>query len=174
MNQKKNFLFLMFGALFIFLTENVSAHCPLCTVGAGAAAVGAVWLGVSKVVVGLFIGGFSMSMGLWMSRIIKKNYFKFQKSAIVIGVFLLTLLPLLPIFNVIGPLHFSFIGEYGKTYAINYSLVSGLFGGLIVFLSPSLSRKITEKRKGKRIPFQGTILTIISLIVAGGIIQIII
>jgi rhodanese-related sulfurtransferase len=168
---KKNFLFLMALGIGVFLIENVSAHCPLCTIGAGAAAAGAVWLGVSKVVVGLFIGGFSMSMGLWMSRLIKKKYFKFQKELIVVGVFLLTLLPLLPIFSAIGPLHFSFIGEYGKTFAINYSLISGLFGGLIVFSSPSLSRKITKKRNGKIIPFQGTMLTIILLIIVGIILQ---
>lgn len=169
--KKNNFLFLIFGAFFIFLIENVSAHCPLCTIGAGAAAGAAVWLGVSKVVVGLFIGGFSMSMGLWMSRIAKKQYFKFQRPLIIIAVFLLTLLPLLPIFSAVGPLHFSFIGEYGKTFAINYSLFSGLFGGLIVFASPNLSRKITKKRNGKIIPFQGTMLTIILLIIFGIILQ---
>ena len=40
--------------LVIFATE-VSAHCPLCTVGAGAAAAGAVWLGVQKAAVSFFI-----------------------------------------------------------------------------------------------------------------------
>ncbi len=39
-----------------------------------AAAAGAIWLGVSKVVVALFIGGFAMSMGMWFSKIIKKNF----------------------------------------------------------------------------------------------------
>ncbi|MDP3966421.1 MAG: rhodanese-like domain-containing protein [archaeon] len=171
MVQKKSFLFLIFGALLIFFIESVSAHCPLCTIGAGAAAAGAVWLGVSKIVVALFIGGFAMSMGLWMSRIIKKKYFKLQNSLVVIGVFLLTFIPLLPIFSAIGPLYLSFIGDYGKTYAVNYSLLSGLFGGLVVFSSPSLSKKITEKREGKIIPFQGILLTLTSLIVIGILLQ---
>lgn len=171
---KKKSLYLVFGTLLIFLIETVSAHCPLCTIGAGAAAGAAVWLGISKVVVGLLIGGFSMSMGLWMSRIIKKQYFKFQKPLIVIGVFLLTFLPLLPIFNAVGPLHFSFIGEYGKTFAVNYSLFSGLFGGFVVFASPKLSRQITKKRNGKIIPFQGVLLTLILLIIAGGLIELIV
>ena len=39
----------------VFSMAFVRAHCPLCTIGAGAAAAGAVWLGVSKVVVALFI-----------------------------------------------------------------------------------------------------------------------
>ena len=167
MVQKKNSLTLIFGALLIFLIENVSAHCPLCTIGAGAAAAGAVWLGISKVVVGLFIGGFAMSMGLWMSRIVKKKYFKFQAPLIVIGVFLLTFVPLIPIFTVVGPLYLFFIGEYGNTYAVNYSLFSGLFGGLIVFSSPILSKKIAKKRNGKIIPFQGVLLTLTFLVIAG-------
>ncbi|MEX2017193.1 MAG: hypothetical protein WD876_01860 [Candidatus Pacearchaeota archaeon] len=161
-------------ALAIFLTRLISAHCPLCTIGAGAAAGAAVWLGVSKVAVALFIGGFAMSMGMWFSRIPKKQYIKFQKSLIVLAVFLTTVLPLLPIFTAIGPLYISFIGEYGTTFAIDYSLISSLTGGLIVFASPSLSKKISNLRKGKIMPFQGVILTLSLLVITGGLIQLLI
>ena len=61
MNKK----FFVLPLLAIFLVRFISAHFPLCTIGAGAAAGAAVWLGVSKVVVALFIGGFAMSMGMW-------------------------------------------------------------------------------------------------------------
>ncbi len=166
-------LFLSFFSL-IFLARFVSAHCPLCTIGAGAAAAGAVWLGVSKVAVALFIGGFAMSMGMWFSNIIKKKYIPFQKILIVIVVFFTTILPLSPIFSAIGPLYISFIGDYGLTYALNYSLISSLFGGLIVFSSPFLSKKITNIRGGKIIPYQGVMLTLSLLIITGGIIQILI
>ncbi|MEK6830379.1 MAG: hypothetical protein AABY15_09770, partial [Nanoarchaeota archaeon] len=80
--------------------------------------------------------------------------------------------PLMPIFKAIGPLYLSFIGEYGATYAINYALVSSFFGGAIVLSSPFLSKKISQLRRGKPIPFQGTMLTLSLLIIAGGIIQI--
>ena len=170
MNKK----FFIFPVLTIFLAKLISAHCPLCTIGAGAAAAGAVWLGVSKVVVALFIGAFAMSMGMWFSKIIKKKYVPFQKTLIVLVIFLTTLLPLLPLFTAIGPFYLSFILEYGTTYAINYSLVSGLFGGLIVLSSPQLSRKITDFRKGKIIPYQGLILTLSTLLITGGLIQVLI
>jgi len=171
-SQTKKISLFFFGFLFVLsFSEFVSAHCPLCTIGAGAAAAGAVSLGFSKVVIALLIGGFAMSMGLWFARIIKKKYFKYQDSLVIIGVFLLTFIPLLPIFTAIGPLYLSFIGDYGRTFAINYSLFSGLFGGLLVFVSPSLSKKITQKRNGKIIPFQGTILTILLLIFAGTLLQ---
>src|SRR3989338_7147045 len=166
-------IFILFISIFFiaYLAPMASAHCPLCTVGAGAAAAGAVWLGISKVVVAMFIGSFAMSMGMWFSKIPKKKYIPFQKTAIIIVIFLTTVLPLMSIFTAIGPLYLSFIGEYGTTYAVNYSLASTVLGGAIVFISPGLNRKIKEKRDGKVIPFQGTILTLLLLILAGGIIQ---
>lgn len=174
LNMKQKFN-LFFSAIFlIFLVPTVKAHCPLCTIGAGAAAAGAVWLGVSKVVVALLIGGFSMSMGLWFSRVIKKKYIPLQGPIITIVVFLTTVLPLMPIFKVIGPLYLSFIGEYGTTFAVNYSLATSILGGIIVFSSPKISKKLTNLRKGKMLPFQGVILTISLLIITGGIIQLII
>jgi rhodanese-related sulfurtransferase len=163
--------FFILPILAIFLIRFISAHCPLCTIGAGAAAAGAVWLGVSKVVVALFIGGFAMSMGMWFSKIVKKKYIPCQKTVIVLIVFLTTIIPLMPIFTAIGPLYLSFIGEYGVTYAINYSIASSLFGGLIVFSSPSLSKMITNFRKGKIIPFQGVIITLSLMIILGILIQ---
>ncbi|MEK6840652.1 MAG: hypothetical protein AABX79_01735 [Nanoarchaeota archaeon] len=166
--------FFLLPIIAIFLAKNVLAHCPLCTVGAGAAAAGAVWLGVSKVVVALFIGGFAMSMGMWFSKIVKKKYIPFQKTLIILAVFLTTVFPLMPIFKAIGPLYLSFIGEYGSTYAINYSLVSSFFGGLLVLCSPALSKKLSNLRNGKMIPFQGTILTLSLLIIIGGLIQVLI
>ncbi len=150
--------------------SSVSAHCPLCTIGAGAAAGAAVWLGVSKVVVALFIGAFAMSMGMWFSKIPKKKYIPFQKTAIILLIFLTTFLPLLPLFKAIGPLYIPFIGAYGTTFAFNFSLASGLLGAAVTFASPSLNRKIKEKNWMK-IPFQGIILTFGLLLIIALIIQ---
>ena len=162
--------FFIIVSILVITTPLVSAHCPLCTIGAGAAAAGAVWLGVHKIVVVLFIGAFALSMALWFARIIKKKYIPFQKGIITTVVFLTTLLPLLPLFKFIGPLYLP-LGEYGLTYAINYSLISSLLGAIIVGSTPFLSKKITVLRK-KKIPYQGIILTFILLILIGAIIQI--
>lgn len=169
--SKLAFILIVSPLFIVLLTKSIMAHCPLCTIGAGAAAAGAVWLGVSKVVVALFIGGFAMSMGMWFSKIPKKRYIPFQKTIIIAIIFLTTLLPLMPLFKAIGPLYLSFIGQYGKTYAVNYSLASGLLGALIVFISPSLSKQITKSRKGKILPFQGVVLTLSLLVILGIIIQ---
>jgi len=160
----------------IFLSKTISAHCPLCTIGAGAAAAGAIWLGVSTIIVALFLGAFAMSMGMWFSRLLskKRKYIPFQNIIVIVGVFLLTLLPILPLVKAIGPLYIPFIGAYGKTYAFNYSIFSGIFGGLVVLASPSISKKITKLRRGKMLPFQGIIITIGLLIIFGVILQLLI
>jgi MFS family permease len=168
--RKLSFLLLIVP---ILLAGTVSAHCPLCTIGAGAAAAGAAWLGVSKVVIGLLMGAFAMSMGMWFARWAdkKKRIIPFQRTLIITVVFLTTVLPLLPIFSAIGPLYIPFIGAYGTTYAVNYSLASSFLGGIITFVSPGLNKKIREKRNGKGIPFQGILLTFILLAIASLIIQ---
>jgi len=170
-------IFSLISILFIFtifLSKTAMAHCPLCTIGAGAAAGTAVWLGVSKVIVALFIGAFAMSMGMWFSKIPKKKYIPFQKTLIILIVFVSTIIPLTPIFSAIGPLYIPFIGEYGKTYALNYSLASTFAGAGIVFISPLLNKKIKDKRNGKGMAYQGIILTFFLLIAAALIIQVMI
>jgi len=171
----KKIKFFILGFFSFFLFPFVSAHCPLCTIGAGAAAAGAVWLGVSKVVVALFIGAFAMSMGMWFARWAeaKKKIIPFQKTIIVVLVFLSTVIPLMPIFSAIGPLYLSFVGEYGKTFAVNYSFASVFFGGLIVLSSPTISKQISKKR-GKTIPFQGVTITLGLLLISGGVIQLLV
>jgi len=173
--NKKLPLVLIFSVAFIFLVRNVSAHCPLCAMGAGAAAVGAVWLGISKVVVGLFIGAFAMSMGMWFSKIPKKEYVKFQKTIIILVIFLTTIIPLLPIFSYNKGIFIDLAGDYGsllnRTYVINASLIGSLLGGVIVFISPTLNKKIKSLRNGKGIPFQGILVTFSLLILIALIIQ---
>ncbi len=178
MHSKKFFIFSFFSFMFIFLLKEVSAHCPLCVIGAGAAAAGAAYIGINPLIIGLFIGAFAMSMGMWFSgwKYFQKKYIPFQKGVIIIGIFLLTLLPILPVIAVQAKgFYLSLFGNYGtlfnRTYTYNPSLLSGLFGGLIVFISPPLSAKITNFRKGKMIPFQGIFLTFAILIIFALIIQ---
>ncbi len=171
--MEKKFILYLSTFFTIFLVPPVMAHCPLCTVGAGAAAAGAAWLGVSKVVIGLLIGAFAMSMGMWFARWAdkRKRVIPFQRTLIILVVFFTTVLPLLPIFTAIGPLYIPFVGDYGTTYAFNYSLASSFLGGVITFISPGLNKKIKEKRNGKGIPFQGIIITFVLLGITALIIQ---
>lgn len=171
-------LMFIFWAVFftlIFVSENVSAHCPLCTIGAAAAAGGAVWLGVNKMVVSLFIGAFAVSMGWWVSKLVKKKYIPFQKAVIILISFLLTVLPILPIITYAKPIFISLAGDYGsllnRTYLVDLSLIGSLIGGIVVSLAPGISSRLSNIRKGRKIPYQGIIVTFLSLITVALIIQ---
>lgn len=178
--KKKNKLFAILLALPIFLSTTVKAHCPLCTVGAGAAAAGAVYLGVSPAVVAIFIGAFAMSMAMWFStwlkkKFLKKKYIPFQTPLIILAVFLSTVIPIIPMLPVIKGFNLFLAGSYGgilnRAYMFNLSWIMSLIGAIIVFVSPPLNRKIKDKRNGKGFPFQGIVLTLILLLIFGGVLQ---
>ncbi len=163
-------------SFFTFLTS-ASAHCPLCTAGVAAAAGGALWLGVQNAVVGLFVGAFAVSTGWWVSKLIKKQYIPYQKAAIIVSSFLLTVIPLYSLLSDIYPLYISWGGDYGslfnRTYILNTGIMSTFLGGLIVSLTPSLSKVLSSLRRGKIIPFQGVILTLGMLIAVSALLQVI-
>lgn len=163
-------LSILFAAVLVS-SSSVFAHCPLCTLGAAAAAGGAAFLGVSNIVIGLFIGAFAVSIGWWVSRLIKKQFVPYQKAGIILLSFVTTVLPLLPFLSDIHPLYLSWIGSYGSTFAIDYFLLGSLLGGIIVSITPWLSNRITIVRSGKFLPFQGIILTLSLLLILGVAIQ---
>lgn len=176
MNLKKLFLLSPLG--FLINTVSVSAHCPLCTIGAVAVAGGAAYFGVSSIVIGLFIGAFAASLGLWIAKMVKKKkeYIKFQTPLIFIVIYLSTIIPIMPFIGGIYPLYISWFGDYGslfnRTYLLNTFLAGSLIGGFIMSIMPWVSSKITKARNGKMLfPYQGIILTLVILIIIGVILQ---
>jgi len=143
------------------------AHCPLCTIGAGVAVVGARYYGVHDVVLGVFIGAFAVATGWWFANLLnkkfKRQFIPYQKWIIVLASFLLTVIPILPMFTTVSSTYISVMGDYGsilnRTYLINLYLVGSILGGIIVAITPLLSKIITRLRH-KTIPFQGIILTL--------------
>ncbi len=162
-------------AIGLLLVTNVYAHCPLCTVGAAAAATGAAWFGVDKIIIGIFTGAFAVSLGWWISRMLKKQYIPYQRTTLILLSFATTILPLLKIMEGFSSIYISLAGDYGsllnRTYLINKFLMGSIFGGVIVSLTPWLSGRITKLRAGKMIPFQGIILTLSLLVILSVIIQ---
>lgn len=161
--------------LALFFPKAASAHCPLCTVGAGALAVFAASLGVSSVVVGILIGAFALALALWLAPLIKKQYIPYQKQLLATVIFLGTIIPIMPFIQDYGPLYLSLGGEYGtpwhNTYTVNLFLFGSALGAVIMLISPMLSRGVTKLR-GKQIPYQGILITLVTLIVASTIAQI--
>ena len=169
------YLFIL--SVVVGLPTTTQAHCPLCTVGAGALAVLAASVGVSTPTVGVFIGAFALALSLWIAKLIKKKYFANQDIVVVLIIFLSTIIPVMPFIREYRPLYISFFGKYGSvmhnTYTVNLFLVGSVVGAILLYVSPYISRKITEVR-GKSLPYQGLGITFLLLIVAGIIFQILI
>lgn len=165
--MKKYFLPL---ALIALVPKVSLAHCPLCTAGAGALAVTAAYFGVSSIVVGIMIGAFALALSLWLAGIVKKEYIPYQKQILTVLVFLGTVVPIMPLVRAYAPLYVSFLGEYGTTYTINLYIFGVVIGALVMFLAPFLSKGLTKVR-GKQIPFQGISITLVLLVVASVIVQ---
>lgn len=153
----------------------VSAHCPLCTLGAGAVAVGASLLGVKSAVIGVFLGAFGLALGLWFARIIKKNFIPYQEWVLGIGSFLATILPLRSLMQDYGSVYVSLSGDYGsllnRTYIWDKFLVGSIIGGLFLAIAPWISVMLTKNRKGIMLPFQGMGITFLLLIMAAFALQ---
>lgn len=147
--------------LFFVAFGVASAHCPLCTAGAGIAAVIASQMGVEYISIGLFIGGFSVALGSWMSKLLKYE-FNYKKEAIMLVSFLLTVIPIMNLMPEYFSFYLNLSGGYGsllnRTYIINEFLVGSIIGGLIVFVVPFISEKIKNIR-GKLWPYQGLSIT---------------
>ena len=165
--------------IFLILIPAAMAHCPLCTMGAAVAAGGAAWLGVGQAAIGVFMGAFAISMGLWFGRVIKKR-FNIRYLDIVLAVisYVTTIFPLLIIMKDFRPVSIFITGDYGSllnsTYLVNLFVTGSLIGAAIMFITPTLSKKISELREGRMIPYQGIALTFFLLIVSGAILEIII
>ncbi|PIQ66938.1 MAG: hypothetical protein CO184_01945 [Candidatus Zambryskibacteria bacterium CG_4_9_14_3_um_filter_40_16] len=161
---------------FIFPKATL-AHCPLCTIGAGALAVVAASMGISSIVVGVFIGAFAMALGMWLSKIPKKEYIPNQYFFLTILIFLGTIIPIMPLIREYHPLYLSLVGEYGtffhNTYAINLFFFGSVLGALIMFVSPFISRMVSAVRKNRAIPYQGIALTALLLISVSILIELI-
>ena len=177
--MKKNKLNVLALSSFLFLIVGLPkalAHCPLCTVGAAALGGGALWLGISNSVIGLFIGAFAVALGLWLNKLIKRRI-KFQTHIILVGTFLLTVVPLIPIFQNYVGLPVFMIGEYGsllnRVYLIETFFIGSLIGAFLVLISPRISEKLTTIRNGNKIAFQGMIVTFLSLVTISILLQII-
>lgn len=154
---------------------SVSAHCPLCTAGAGALAVFSSWLGVSTATVGVFLGAFALALGLWLARLIPTKYFTGQDLVVIVATVLVTLWPISPLIREYRPLYIAWGGEYGSlmhnTYTLDLFVVGALIGLVISILAPIFSRYLTRLAGRRLWPFQSLSLTLGLLLLAGIILQ---
>jgi len=162
-------------SFYIFLlyllspSSSVFAYCPLCVGSVLILTFLGYELGVKKIVLGFLAGALTVAFAEWMNKIIKRKLFKGQDFLIITLTFVLAYLSVKSyIFNYYS-LYFPNLGM-SKPFLIDKSLLSGIFGGFLVYIAPFISKFITQKR-GKTILFQRIIITLILLIIFGLILQ---
>ncbi len=153
--------------LFSFAAKAVHAHCPLCSAAVGAAAVGASYLGVDPSIIGVFVGAFGLSTGIWVGRKIKKQYFKYQLQLITIVSFLLTVIPTLSYVKDPAYIPILLFGQSGtilnKVYWLNKLLLGSIIGAIATIFAFWL-HNYTKKQRGKVLfPYQGVAFSLLSL-----------
>lgn len=149
----------------------VFAHCPLCTAGIGVVAVLAAWLGVSTLVIGVFIGALAVAIGFWIALLIRKTYVPAQKQILVLLSFFTTILPIAKFMPKYTSIYLPFVGDYGRTFVLNEVMAGSVIGAILVLLAPTMSRFITRLRGGSTVPYQGVLVTMLSLILGSFIIE---
>jgi len=158
-------IFIIFILSFLFFPFITFAYCPLCVRGVLVLTFLGYEIGVKKIVLGFLIGALATSFGEWINRLIKRKLFKGQDFLIIALTFVLTYLPVKNyIFNYYS-LYFPNLG-INTPILIDKSLISGIFGGFLVYIAPFISRWISQKR-GKTILFQRIIVTLILLLIFG-------
>ena len=154
----------------LILIPSVLAHCPLCTAAAGAG-IGIVrWLGVDDSIVGLFLGAFIVSMGLWFNNWLKKKKINIplQGFLLVFASFLLTIIPLyltgvIKNFELIKSL--PELSMFGLGYLGIDKLLFGTLVGVIAVGSSFTFSDYIKKRNGKVLfSYQGISFMIIILL----------
>ncbi len=155
----KRFFYLL-GSVFAFLFSmpQVYAHCPLCAIAVGNGVVLARFWGLNDIIVGIWVGAFVVSMGLWVHKLLKKNYIPLQEYVFTILSFAATAIP------------FYFAGLIGNPmyvkWGIDMLLLGMVVGTVLTVLGFEISKLIKAKRGKTLIPFQTIIFTVMLLAIA--------
>lgn len=175
--MKKTSIFGAAAALTLLAPVKVYAHCPLCTGGAGAAAAAAAYFGVKYGAIGVFLGGFTTALALWLAHKPKKHYIKKQPLLLFWAIYLSTIIPFYHMFK--GDYvsrYISLGGDFGsltnRTYLLDLFVVGAVIGSIIVYLAPRLSAWISSRRGGRHVRYQGLIINFALLIIGGILLQV--
>ena len=159
---------------FFSFSGQAMAHCPLCTGAIGIAAVTAKYYGVDTSIIGLFVGAFGVSMGLWIGRWLRKKGWqkvRGQIAWVTLASFLGTVIPLLWLGG--DQLYISLLlwGEPGGLLNMVYNFDAMVFGsvvgGLLTLLGLGLHTGVKRRMGRVLFPYQGIAFTLLLLLAAG-------
>lgn len=135
------------------------AHCPLCTVATGAAVAVVRFYGIHDGIVGILVGGFAVSTGLWMHNILKKRgiTFPFQGSSMTLASILLTIITL----QMAKVFH-----EAGTVFGIPYLLAGLLVGSTASGIAFIGHERLRHYYGRNLVPLQGMAAILLGLLIS--------
>lgn len=156
---------------FFLFARTALAHCPLCTGAIAVAAVTAKYYGVDTSIIGLFIGAFGVSTGLWVGRVLQKRGWRGRTWWIALASYLLTVVPLIWLGG--DQLYVSLLlwGEPGSllnnVYSLDALMFGSVVGGVLTVLGLGVHTGVKRKLGRVLFPYQGIVFTLLLLLVAG-------
>lgn len=163
--RRKKIITAFFCLSICFAALPAQAVCPVCTVAVGAGVGIAEKFGVDDTIIGLWIGGLTVSLIFWtLDWLNKKNRKSFwAKSLTILFYFLIIILPLFFIktsgYPIIGK-------EFNKLWSVDKMLL-GIFSGSLLFLGGARFYEYLKKKNNGRahFPFQKVAMPVVPLII---------
>jgi len=160
-NIKSHFIFLMAGlsSVLFFLPIKVLAFCPMCVVATGTFLGIFRWLGVDDTIIGLWLGGFILSISMVFNNFLIKKGKKtrFQFFLILLVFYGLAILFLYQ-FGVLIP--------YNKIFGIDKIFFGIILGSSLLLFTPYLDRFLRRRNQGKIfISHQKVLVAVVLLII---------
>jgi hypothetical protein len=156
--SKNKIFYFLISAIFLAGAGSAKAVCPLCVVVVAGGLGLSRWLGIDDTVSGTWIGGLVVSLIIWLFYELDKREinFRFQRTIIWLGFYLLTLLPLY------------FTGILGhpenKIFGVDKLLLGILLGSLFFLFGVFLHNFLKKKNQGKSFfPFQKVVIPLLFL-----------
>lgn len=163
--MRKVFFFVIFFFFFLvscfLLVPQALAVCPVCTVAVGAGVGLSRYLGVDDAVSGVWIGGFIISSGLWLSNWLAKKNVRVRYRPLLSTILMFVL--------VVPPLFWTGIaGHKLNTWWGIDKLLLGIIVGSILFIFAVFTDKVLRYTNNHKVKFyyQKVILPVLFLLAA--------
>ena len=154
--------FIFFGGLIsalFFLPIKTLAFCPVCVVATGTFLGIFRWLGVDDTIIGLWLGGFILSISMVFNNFLirKGKKIKFQLFLILFIFYGLTALFLYKLGG---------LSPYNKILGIDKIFFGTILGSLLISASPFLDKFLRKQNQGKIFISHQKMLIAIGLLIA--------
>jgi hypothetical protein len=160
---KKGVIFIAVALVLVLLPKQALAVCPVCTVAIGAGVGLSRWFGISDTISGLWIGGFILSSGIWISnwlhkRHVKIYHYRWQTLIIVLLFYALTFWSL-SLTKITGH-------PFNKIFGIDKLVLGSIIGSIVFLIAVWMDKYLRKINEGKvKFYYQKVILPVGMLLV---------